>query len=92
MKKLKKKLIETTAAREAGIRGANMRVSSKRLRKIIRESLLTEIIRKLANGKYRVYSKKKNPKTGERRNLGTFDSKKAAEDREKQVQYFKHKG
>jgi hypothetical protein len=37
------------------------------------------MIRKLAGGKYRLYSRKKNPKTGERRNLGTFDTRKAAE-------------
>ena len=56
------------------------------------KTLISEVIRKLANGKYRLYSKKKNPKTGERRNLGTFDSRKAAVEREQQVQYFKHEG
>ncbi len=64
-----------------------MRISKRQLRRIIQE-----VIRKLPNGKYRLYSKKKNPKTGQRRNLGTFDSRKAAEDHEKDVQYFKHKG
>ena len=64
-----------------------MIITEGQLRRII-----TEIIRKLANGKYRLYSKKKNPKTGERRNLGTFDSRKAAEKHEKNVQFFKHKG
>jgi hypothetical protein len=47
------------------------------------------MIRKLAGGKYRLYSAKKNPKTGKRRNLGTFDSRKAAEKHERAVQYFK---
>ena len=47
------------------------------------------MIRKLASGKYRLYSAKKNPKTGKRRNLGTFDSRKAAEKHERDVQYFK---
>jgi hypothetical protein len=47
------------------------------------------MIRKLASGKYRLYSRKKNPKTGKRRNLGTFDSRKAAEKHERAVQYFK---
>ena len=47
---------------------------------------LDEHIRKLPNGKYRLYSKKTN------KNLGTFDSKSAAEKHEKAVQYFKHKG
>ena len=30
------------------------------------------MIRKLASGGYRLYSRKKNPKTGKRRNLGTL--------------------
>ena len=40
-------------------------------------------------GKYRLYSRKKNPRTGKRRNLGTFTSRKAAEKHERDVQYFK---
>jgi len=48
------------------------------------------MIRKLSSGKYRLYSRKKNPKTGKRRNLGTFDSRAAAEKHERAVQYFKH--
>jgi hypothetical protein len=47
------------------------------------------MIRKLSSGKYRLYSRKKNPRTGRRRNLGTFSSKKAAEKHEREVQYFK---
>ena len=47
------------------------------------------MIRKLASGKYRLYSRKKNPKTGKRRNLGTFDSLSAAQKHERAVQYFK---
>jgi hypothetical protein len=47
------------------------------------------MIRKLASGKYRLYSRKKNPKTGKRRNLGTFNSRSAAEKHERAVQYFK---
>jgi hypothetical protein len=47
------------------------------------------MIRKLKSGEYRVYSRKLNPKTGRRRNLGTFSSRKAAEKHEKDVQYFK---
>lgn len=50
------------------------------------------MIRKLASGKYRLYSRKKNPKTGRRRNLGTFDSRAAALKHEKAVQYFKRLG
>lgn len=48
------------------------------------------MIRKLKSGEYRLYSKKKDAKTGKRRNLGTFKSRKAAEKHEKDVQYFKH--
>lgn len=48
------------------------------------------MIRKLSSGGYRLYSRKKNPKTGRRRNLGTFKSRSAAEKHERAVQYFKH--
>jgi hypothetical protein len=47
------------------------------------------MIRKLASGKYRLYSPKRDPKTGRRRNLGTFASRAAAEKHERAVQYFK---
>jgi len=47
------------------------------------------MIRKLASGEYRLYSRKKDPKTGRRRNLGTFSSRAAAEKHERAVQYFK---
>jgi hypothetical protein len=47
------------------------------------------MIRKLSNGQYRLYSKKMDPKTGRRRNLGTFTSRAAAEKHERAVQYFK---
>jgi hypothetical protein len=47
------------------------------------------MIRKLKSGEFRLYSRKKNPKTGKRRNLGTFASRAAAEKHEKAVQYFK---
>jgi hypothetical protein len=49
------------------------------------------MIRKLKTGKYRLYSRKKDPKTGKRRNLGTFDTRAAAEKHERAVQYFKRK-
>jgi hypothetical protein len=48
------------------------------------------MIRKLASGRYRLYSRKLNPQTGKRRNLGTFNSRAAAEKHERAVQYFKH--
>ena len=47
------------------------------------------MIRKLKSGEYRLYSRKKDPKTGRRRNLGTFGSRAAAERHERDVQYFK---
>jgi hypothetical protein len=50
------------------------------------------MIRRLASGKYRLYSKKKDPKTGKRRNLGTFTSRAAAEKHERAVQFFKRRG
>src|SRR6185437_3990896 len=51
--------------------------------------LAGDMIRKLAGGKYRLYSRKKNPRTGQRRNLGTFSSRKAAQQHEREVEYFK---
>jgi hypothetical protein len=48
------------------------------------------MIRKLSSGGYRLYSRKKDPKTGKRRNLGTFSTRAAAEKHERAVQYFKH--
>jgi hypothetical protein len=50
------------------------------------------VIRKLKSGEYRLYSRKKDPKTGKRRNLGTFKTRAAAEALERAVQYFKHRG
>jgi hypothetical protein len=47
------------------------------------------MIRKLASGEYRLYSRKTDPKTGKRRNLGTFSSRERAEQHEREVQYFK---
>jgi hypothetical protein len=48
-----------------------------------------DMIRKLKSGEYRLYSRKKNPKTGKRRNLGTFSTLKKAKAHERAVQYFK---
>ena len=49
----------------------------------------TTMIRKLKSGEYRLYSRKKSPKTGKRRNLGTFKTRAAAEKHEREIQYFK---
>ena len=48
------------------------------------------MIRKLKSGEYRIYSRKVDPKTKKRRNLGTFDFIEAAKKHEKAIQYFKH--
>jgi hypothetical protein len=50
------------------------------------------MIRKLKTGGYRLYSRKKDAKTGKRRNLGTFRTRAAAEKHERAVQYFKRAG
>ena len=49
------------------------------------------MIRKLASVKYRLYSRKKDPRTGKRRNLGTFTSRAAAERHERAVPFFKRR-
>lgn len=53
------------------------------------EGVFPYMIRKLKSGRYRLYSRKKDAKTGKRRNLGTFSSRAAAEKHEQAVQYFK---
>jgi hypothetical protein len=50
------------------------------------------MIRKLATGQYRLYSRKVDAKTGKRRNLGTFDTLEAAQKHEREVQFFKRRG
>ena len=49
------------------------------------------MIRKLKSGSYRLYWRKKNPKTGKRTNLGTFTTRAAAKKHERAVQYFKRR-
>jgi len=50
------------------------------------------MIRKLSSGKYRLYSRARDAKTGKRKNLGTFTSRAAAEKHERAVQFFKRRG
>ncbi len=50
------------------------------------------MIRKIGPGKYRLYSRKKDPRSGRRRNLGTFSSLAAAQRHERAVQFFKRRG
>jgi hypothetical protein len=54
-----------------------------------KDAPLGSMIRKLPSGEYRLYSRKKNPRTGRRRNLGTFATREAAERHERAVQFFK---
>jgi hypothetical protein len=49
------------------------------------------MIRKLKSGAFRIYSRKKDPKTNKRKNLGTFASMEAAKKHEREIQVFKHK-
>jgi len=49
------------------------------------------MIRKLQSGEYRLYSRKKDPKTGKRRNLGTFKTREAAEKHERAIRFFKRR-
>jgi hypothetical protein len=69
-----------------GVRTAVLTVRGIRLAKE------TSVIRKLASGQFRLYSRKKDPKTGKRRNLGTFKTRAAAEKHERAVQFFKRGG
>jgi hypothetical protein len=48
------------------------------------------MIRKTKSGQFRIYSRKKDAKTGKRRNLGTFATREQAQQHEREVQYFKH--
>jgi hypothetical protein len=50
------------------------------------------MIKKLSSGKYRLYSRKLDPKTHKRRNLGTFATRELAEKHERAVQFFKRAG
>ena len=50
------------------------------------------MIRKLPSGKFRLYSRKTDPRTGKRRNLGTFATRAAAAKHERAVQFFKRRG
>jgi len=50
------------------------------------------MIRKLRSGEFRLYSRKKDSRTGKRKNLGTFSTRDAAEQHERAVQFFKRQG
>jgi hypothetical protein len=74
-------------AARAGIRDSLMVATTEHRRAFAPKEV--PMIRKLASGEYRLYSRKTSPKTGKRRNLGTFKSRAAAEKHEREVQYFK---
>jgi hypothetical protein len=50
------------------------------------------MIRRLKSGQYRLYSRSLDPRTGKRRNLGTFATRAQAEQHEREVQFFKRRG
>ncbi|HET7186273.1 MAG TPA: hypothetical protein VFI82_16430 [Terriglobales bacterium] len=50
------------------------------------------MIRKLKSGEFRLYSRKKDARTGRRKNLGTFKSREQAQKHERAVQFFKRAG
>jgi hypothetical protein len=54
-----------------------------------RMRIIQSVIRKLKSGEYRLYSRKKNPKTRRRKNLGTFKTLTEAKRHERAVQFFK---
>ena len=56
------------------------------------EEGVNSMIKRLKSGEYRLYSRKKNPKTGKRRNLGTFPTLTGAKRHERAVQFFKRQG
>ena len=47
------------------------------------------MIRKLKSGEYRLYSRNTDPRTAKRRNPDTVSTRAAAEQHEREVQYFK---
>ncbi len=57
----------------------------------MRTRIQPSMIRKLKTGEYRLYSRKKDPRTGKPRNLGTFKTRAEAERHERQVQFFKRR-
>ena len=66
-----------------------MQPATRRANPMIQYDEETRVIRKLKSGEYRLYSRKKDRKTGKRRNLGTFSTREKAKAHERAVQYFK---
>lgn len=61
------------------------------VRLVVSENEEPPMIRKLSTGKYRLYSLRRDPKTGRRRNLGTFATRADAEKHEREIAFFKHR-
>jgi len=58
---------------------------------VLKNERSVHMIRKLKSGKYRLYSERKDSRTGKRKNLGTFNSREAAKKHEREVEFFKRK-
>ena len=56
------------------------------------ESTIADLVIKKVDSTWKLFSKKVDSKTGKRRKLGTFKSRVAAKRRERQIQFFKHRG
>jgi hypothetical protein len=72
--------------------GENSRLEPRSHSKTARVKMEAVVIRKLSSGEYRLYSRKKDRKTGRRKNLGTFRTRAAAKRHERAVQFFKRHG
>jgi hypothetical protein len=78
------------SVRAAGYQNGQLEATRRVQAAILKvEDVADKMIRKLKSGEYRLYSRKKNLKTGKRRNLGTFSSLEKAKAHERAVQYFK---
>ena len=71
------------------IRDACSESALRRATDLLQKASFFVMIRKLKSGQFRLYSRKKNPDTGKRRNLGTFATLEKAKQHEREVQYFK---
>ena len=78
-----------TPLRRLAVASVPEQIRRSGIARILESGVETAMIRKLPSGKYRLYSRKKDAKTGKRRNLGTFASRTAAERHERAIQYFK---
>jgi hypothetical protein len=82
-------LLHCSVASGQEVSAGSARRQARRLERYPTPARLSGMIRKLKSGEYRLYSRKTDPKTGKRRNLGTFDTRAGAEKHEREVQYFK---